>query len=271
MGKQQKDTCWRFCVASPAIVDFTLHTYKRLLETLLAQNFTVQTFAAFMQTPANRVIVLRHDVDRCPGNALKMAKMEHELGITSSYYFRAMPKSWNEGIIRKISSLRHEIGYHYESLSASKGDMKLAFSDFNVNLERLRTIAPVKTICMHGSPLSRINNLDLWKIYDYKGLGIVGEPYLDVDYLKVFYLTDTGRKWNNVGASVRDTVESGFDIMVRDTFQLMELAGQRGLPDKMMINVHPHRWFVFGAGWLKELVGQNIKNVVKSAIVRMRN
>jgi hypothetical protein len=45
---------------------------------------------------------------------------------------------------------------------------------------------------MHGSPLSRINNLDLWQTHDYRDLGIAGEPYLDVDFTQVFYLTDTG-------------------------------------------------------------------------------
>jgi hypothetical protein len=35
---------------------------------------------------------------------------------------------------------------------------------------------------MHDSPFSRINNLDLWKKYDHKTLGIIGDPYLDVDY-----------------------------------------------------------------------------------------
>jgi hypothetical protein len=41
-------------------------------------------------------------------------------------------------------------------------------------------------IQMHGSPLSRINNLDLWQTHDYLDLGIVGEPWLDVDFTQVF-------------------------------------------------------------------------------------
>jgi hypothetical protein len=139
-----------------------------------------------------RVIILRHDVDRRPGNALKTARLEHDLGIPASYYFRAVPESWDEAIIQKIAGLGHEIGYHYENLSACKGDPGRAWEDFQANLAKLRDLAPVTTICMHGSPLSRINNLDLWKTHDYKALGIVGEPYLDVDFTQVFYLTDTG-------------------------------------------------------------------------------
>jgi len=64
-----------------------------------------------MQTPAPRVIILRHDVDRRPGNALKTALLEHYLGIPASYYFRSVPESWDETVIRKIAGLGHEIGY----------------------------------------------------------------------------------------------------------------------------------------------------------------
>jgi hypothetical protein len=121
---------------------------------------------------------------------------------------------------------------------------------------------------MHGSPLSRINNLDLWKKYDYKTLGIIGEPYLDVDYTRVFYLTDTGRKWNHAGASIRDRVAAGFDIPVKSTTHLTTLVQQDHLPDKIMINTHPQRWEDRPLPWLKELVWQNVKNVVKRVLMR---
>jgi len=32
---------------------------------------------------------------------------------------------------------------------------------------------------------------------------------------KVFCITDTGRKWNNEAASIRDKVKSGFDIPIK--------------------------------------------------------
>ena len=126
-------------------MDFTLKTYHQLLNTLLTQGFIFQPFTAFIQTPVNQVIILRHDVDRLPCNALKMAKLEYELGILSSYYFRAVPASWDEDIILEISALGHEIGYHYENLSAHQGDLERAFYDFKATLERLRALAPVKT------------------------------------------------------------------------------------------------------------------------------
>ncbi|WP_320045060.1 hypothetical protein [uncultured Desulfobacter sp.] len=244
-------------------MDFTLIRYNQLLKTLLAQGFEFQLFSSFLKKPAPRIIILRHDVDRRPGNSLKTARIEHNLGIQSTFYFRAVPESWDEGIIRKIAGLGHEIGYHYENLSVCKGNPDQAWDDFQANLANLRELAPVTTICMHGSPMSRINNLDLWQTYEYKTQDIVGEPYLDVDYGKVFYLTDTGRRWNHAGASIRDRVDSGFDIQIDSTIHLMDLAQRGRLPDQIMINTHPQRWEDRALPWVKELVWQNVKNVVK--------
>jgi hypothetical protein len=59
---------------------------------------------------------------------------------------------------------------------------------------------------MHGSPTSRHDSGDLWKQYDYKELGLIGEPYFEVDFSQVLYLTDTGRKWDGSKVSIGDRV-----------------------------------------------------------------
>lgn len=60
------------------------------------------------------------------------------------------------------------------------------------------------SICMHGSPMSPYDSRDLWKQYNYKDFGIIGKPYFDIDFSKVLYLTDTGRRWDGEKVSVRD-------------------------------------------------------------------
>ena len=129
-----------------------------------------------------------------------MAKLEHKLGITSTYYFRTIPQTLKPDIIKEISDLGHEIGYHYETMDTVNEKFKMnnlkfksdeerideAYKLFCENLEQLRKLYPVKTICMHGSPRSTFDNRDIWKKYNYKDLGIVGEPYFDIDYNEVF-------------------------------------------------------------------------------------
>ena len=212
--------------------DFTLHTYKKLLETLLSKNYSFQTFAQYLKEPAHRSVILRHDVDAKKLNSLQTARLEYDMGITGTYYFRMVPESFDEDVIMQIHELGHEIGYHYEDVSAcaARGNIPryfkpglqnrriaesqnndisevlatIAIKSFEENLKTLRRIAPVETICMHGSPLSRRDNRLLWKYYDYRDFGIIGEPYFDLDFNKLLYLTDTGRRWDGESVSVRD-------------------------------------------------------------------
>ena len=247
-------------------MDFTLKIYTQLLKALQQQGFFFQTFEEFLQEQKPKSIVLRHDVDRLPENSLQTARIENELGIKGSYYFRAVPESWDERIIKEISGLRHEIGYHYENLTTCKGNFEKAIKDFELNLSKLRKLVPVKTICMHGSPFSKWDSKDLWQKYNYTDYGIIGEPYFDVNFNEVFYLTDTGRRWNGNKVSVRDKVVNNEQFTMnnfRNTQNIIQAANTGNLPSQIMFTIHPQRWTNNHVLWAKELVMQNIKNVVK--------
>lgn len=239
-------------------MDFTLKKYRELLSALKGYG----------------EIILRHDVDLKPQNSLATAKFEHELGWKAVYYFRAVPESWDEGIIREIASLGHEIGYHYESLTTCNGDVDAAYYDFCQNLERLRTIVPVRTICMHGSPKSKWDSKDIWKKYDYHQLGIEFEPYFDTDFSKTFYLTDTGRRWDGYKVSVRDKILGFQDEWIRQGFvfhstdDIIRAIKDETLPRSIMFTTHPQRWTDDLFCWFKELLVQNLKNCVKRLLTR---
>ena len=68
----------------------------------------------------------------------------------------------------------------------------------------------------------------------------------------------------------QDRVKNKFDIKIRSTHHLIELIKQGKLPDKIMLNVHPQRWNDELVPWVRELVLQNVKVVVKRNIVRRR-
>jgi hypothetical protein len=263
-------------------VDFTYTAYQKLIINLKNQKYTFQAFSNFLQHPNIKAIILRHDVDKLPTHSLATAKLEHALGIRGSYYFRAVPESWDENLIKEISMMGHEIGYHYENLSVAskvKGVRSaaelfiLAFDDFKQNLEKLRALAPVTTICMHGSPRSQWDNRDLWKKYDYKSLGLIGEPYFDVDFSKVFYLTDTGRRWDGYKVRVRDKIPKYQDQWEKDglvfhsTQDIISAAIEGRLPQQLMITVHPQRWTDRPLPWMKEMIWQGLKNQVKRLMV----
>lgn len=252
-------------------MDFTVSQYKLLLQSLIRQNYQFQTFRDFLSNPLPKSIVLRHDVDLLPYNSLAFARIQAEQGIKGVYYFRAVPESWDVAVIKQIAELGHEIGYHYECLTTCKGDMPKAIADFEQNLAALRKLAPVSTICMHGSPMSRYDSKDLWKHTDYRKYGITGEPYFDVDFSKVFYLTDTGRRWDGDKVSVRDKVQaSGYDLSFHSTSEIIRFADSGKLPDQIMFTFHPQRWNDRKLLWMKEWLLQSLKNQVKLLIVRKR-
>jgi len=151
-------------------MDFTIKIYTKLLNVLNKQGYSFITFQDYIlnKNLPHKFIILRHDVDLKPYKSLAFAKIQNKMGIKGTYFFRIVKKSWNNDIVLQIFKMGHEIGYHYENLSTAKGNIDNAYKDFCENLEKLRKLAPIKTICMHGSPSSPYDSKDIWVKYNYK-------------------------------------------------------------------------------------------------------
>ncbi len=265
--------------------DFTLSSYKNLLHSFLQAGYKITSFEQYLDSrPAGKVLVLRHDVDLRPYNSVATADIEHSLGITASYYFRIVKASNVPDAIRRIVSLGHEIGYHYEDMALCNGDKVKAISNFEANLEYFRSFYPVRTICMHGVPTNRYDGRDLWRDsngyknqggrYDYRSYGIIGEPYFDIDFNSVFYLTDTGCRWDGFRVSLRDKVPQQ-DEWVRkgwvyhsswDIARAVK-AAEPPFDGAVMMTTHPQRWTDQSLPWLKEQSVQRVKNIIKRAMI----
>ncbi len=291
-------------------MDFTISAYKKLLESLISAGYSFVTFKEYIESQAkpgcSSFVILRHDVDRLPENSLRTSLIENSLGIKGTYYFRIVPESYDEEIIREISKLGHEIGYHYEDVDLANKQLKiknskflpeadqppakkiknmpairqdftfnegtlidLSYESFCKNLDRIKNIADVKTICMHGSPLSKFDNKIIWGKYNYKNLGLIGEPYLDLNWNEFGYLTDTGRKWNGEDVSVRDKVNSKYKFKFKSTIDIINNIDR--LPARVMFTVHPQRWNDNMFSWVNELALQSIKNAIKKLLLVKRN
>lgn len=258
-------------------MDFTLRKYKELLQAFQAKAYRFITFEQFCvekEALANqRFVILRHDVDLRAGNALLTARIEQGLDIKASYYFRAVAQSNKPDVIIAVADLGHEIGYHYEDLSICNGDTEKAICHFKKQLDYFRQYYPVKTICMHGSPRSKFDSRELWKQFDYHDFGIVGEPYFDVDFSKVFYLTDTGRRWDGFNVSIRDKVPEFQSkwlkqgLVYHKTDDILDAMKKDEFPSQLLLTTHPQRWTNNMVQWMGEYVTQSAKNVVKSYMV----
>ena len=252
--------------------DFTLSTYESYIRSLQESAAPFLTFREFFEIDQEitQCVLLRHDVDRKPANALKMAKLESDLGVRATYYFRVGTR--NKKIIEEIASMGHEIGYHYECLSDSNGDFNRAYEIFENQLSQFRAIAEISTISMHGSPLKPYDNRDMWKSergkQKLKELNIMGEVYLDIDYSDIAYVNDTGRNWSSGKSNRRDKVFSNINADFDNSAELFEYFKS---PDKKLIfQVHPERWSNSLFEWTTQLGRDQLINLAKIAVHKSR-
>ena len=228
--------------------DFTLRAYSRYLGAIQKAYPLILRFDRYFkfERKPDSFCLIRHDVDRKPQNALKMARLEHATGVATTFFFRTKKHTFNAEIISAIAALGHEIGYHYESLSDAGGDMQSALEDFESNLQRLRNIVPVSSICMHGRPLSAHDNKALWEFAEHREklihqYHVLGEAYLDIDYTEIAYISDTGRNWTTHKANRRDHVQSKIALELRNGQNLLDYLENRP-HSKLIFLVHPERW-----------------------------
>lgn len=248
--------------------DFTLKSYKTLLLALQRAGYQFQTFEEFLEYPAEgKVVVMRHDVDELAWNALKIAQLENSLGIRATYFFRVVKQSNVPEVIERIVDLGHELGYHYEDLSMAEGDMGKAMDLFRKNLASFRKYYPVRSICMHGSSASKYDNRRLWDEHRISDFGLIGEPYLSVDFDTVYYLSDTGYAWNGMKYAVRDVVDNSFGLVFHSTQQIVECIEAGRFPEKNMILTHT-LWTDSRFQWLwlhfREMLRNRVKLLAKN-------
>lgn len=254
------------------MIDFTLKAYRRYLEALLGSYPKILRFADYLQLDPKppAFCLLRHDVDRKPLNALKMARLEASLGAGATYFFRTKPHCFQPEIISQIAAMGHEIGYHYESLSDAGGSIERALDDFENNLARLRNIAPVSTVCMHGRPFNAYDNRDIWRTAANhqkltRDFSLLGEVYLDVDYTEIAYITDTGRNWLSAASNRRDRVNSKVKVEFQNGKSLLAYLGNQPHP-RLVFQIHPERWTDGVFEYLGQLALDRSINLIKSLI-----
>lgn len=243
--------------------------------TFIANGYEFFTFEEYCNGKrAEKFVILRHDVDLKAINSLHTAEIENSLNIHSSYYFRTLKQSNDPAIIRMIVSLGHEIGYHYEDMSLCDADPDKAVVHFKKWLAYFREFYPVNTVCMHGAPTSKYDSKDIWQFTTQRENNIIGEPYFNTDFSDLFYLTDTGRRWDGYKVSLRDKIPQYQDqwtaqgLVYHSTIDIINALNSNTFPDRLMITTHPQRWTDNIADNIKEFILQNTKNLIKRVLIR---
>jgi len=100
--------------------DFTMHNYKRLLQIALDKGFVFSDYI-LDEAEVVRRIIWRHDVEFSVHRALKMARIESELGIKAHYFVQIHCVFYNTfereiyELLLRIRDLGHYIGLHFDA------------------------------------------------------------------------------------------------------------------------------------------------------------
>ena len=102
--------------------DFTLSNYCRLLNLALENGYVFSDYNLHdAEQDSRRKIVWRHDVEFSVHRAVKMAKIEHDLGIKAHYFVQLHCEFYNTfereiyNLLKQISDLGHYIGLHFDA------------------------------------------------------------------------------------------------------------------------------------------------------------
>ena len=143
---------------------------SRLLFPLVERRFTYAEYARFLDRLRERRVVsmrdfargegdlaLRHDVDSRLESALEFARLEHERGLSATYFVLHTASYWDDpGLLpslRRLQELGHEVGFHNDLVTLQRLEGLDAAGYLRDQLARLRGGGiEVAGASAHGSP-----------------------------------------------------------------------------------------------------------------------
>ena len=199
--------------------NFTILNYSELLKYFKkTHNFVL--FKEYENSNEDNIILLRHDIDFSLKHALTIAELESSLGIKSTYFllfsspFYNILDSENIEIAKKLISLGHEVGLHYDVNVFLQGNAKDPNPLFHAQIEMLSVLIdmPVTSIAMHNPSIS---GEDLFRNTEYINV-------YDKSFVKdIAYFSDSCMAWRN----------NFIDHLENNTF-----------PKKFQFLIHPILW-----------------------------
>lgn len=184
---------------------FTYASYRALLSLLQERSYVVRNYYNYADVP--RCVILRHDIDTSLPQAVKLAELEAEEGVQSTYFALLRTDFYNvfskdgKGALDRIQSLGHKIGLHFDEASyvPSLGPDEVVQSIIKeCGLLSALLETPVSTVSMHRPSKATLEA-------DYHIPGIVNS-YGKTFFYDFKYLSDSHQRWRE---PVLDIIRAG--------------------------------------------------------------
>lgn len=158
---------------------FDCKFYRMLLDKFKEYGFSFNYFDNFK----DKSCILRHDIDVSPKLALEMAKLEHKLGVNSTFFFMVRSPFYNlfsranDNIVRQIIDMGHCIGLHYDEGYYSKNislqelvdsEILMLEKKFDTRINVVSFHQPSKKIIDNSIGIKQINTYDKSYFRDIK-------------------------------------------------------------------------------------------------------
>jgi hypothetical protein len=175
--------------------------YRAFLQAALDAGYRVVSLACFYQDRRTPALIVRHDVDVSLATAVRMARIEHELGVRTSYFIRVHAAGYNPFSRDGYASLRwlqdegFDLGLHHEvgvfPLAGANGKPLGTREHLQRELTALTAVLdrPITSVAMH---LPKHGTMPLTQA-DLDACGILYEAGASVFNESAQFISDSNR------------------------------------------------------------------------------
>ena len=178
--------------------DFSIKHYEEILETAKRLGYGFCDFTGKRRTPGKK-LYLRHDVDLSLAMALEIARVDHALGVSSTFFvlnecdFYSILDGETIDQVKSISDLGHDVGLHIDVRdTVSRGADLEEFVSRSIEL--FKTFLPVEDVVAFHNPDPEILHLE------FRRFSCTYEPRF---FSNIEYISDSARNWRGECACSR--------------------------------------------------------------------
>lgn len=193
-------------------MEFTYKAYLKLINLLKENDYQFADYSNYLMF--DRCVILRHDIDYDPHRAIRMAELEKDAGVSSTYFVLVTSDFYNilskesQTILQRLQDLGHKIGLHFDEKRYDFLSKK--WNPYKV-IDLIRQEAKVLDKVMGGGMVTSVSMHRPSKNTLESDLHIEGmaNSYSDEFFKGFKYLSDSRMRWRENAEEIIASNEYG--------------------------------------------------------------